>query len=77
MKAFRAYFDFYDVLTNVDESYNVKMAFDIDGEATAIDEIVNGRSSDGKWYDLGGRRVGRPQQRGVYIVEGRKVAITR
>lgn len=33
---------------------------------------VNGKSSNGKWYDLSGRRLGRKPQRGIYIDNGVK-----
>ena len=39
-----------------------------------IDEIVNSKSSNSKWYDLQGRRVSNPTK-GLYIVNGKKVVI--
>lgn len=71
MKGYRAYFDFYDVLPELGEA-SVKIYADIDDEATGIDEIVNDNSSSSNCYDLGGRKVGKPSQRGVYIVNGKK-----
>ncbi|MBO4642687.1 MAG: hypothetical protein J5661_07520 [Bacteroidaceae bacterium] len=51
-----------------------------DGE-TGIQEIVNGKSSNGKsdeWYSIDGRKLeGKPTQGGVYISNGRKVLIQR
>ena len=48
-------------------------------EETRIEEIVNGKSSNGKsdeWYDLSGRKLeGKPTQKGLYINNGRKVLI--
>ena len=46
-------------------------------------EMVNGQTSNGKWYDLSGRRIGDGQwkmdngqlPRGVYIRDGRKVMV--
>ena len=46
-------------------------------------EMVNGTSSDGKWYDLSGRRIGDGQwkmdngqlPRGVYIRDGKKMLV--
>ena len=46
-------------------------------------EMVNGQSSNGKWYDLSGRRIGDGQwkmdngqlPRGVYIRDGKKVLV--
>jgi len=75
MKAFRAYFDFYDVLTNVDESYPVKMMIDINGEETGIENMVDGQGTKDNVYDLSGRKVTKPQHRGVYIVNGKKMLI--
>ena len=37
-------------------------------------QIVNGKSLNGKWYDLSGRRVSR-LPKGVYIKDGRKVVV--
>ena len=71
MKAYRAYFDFYDVLTEVEEA-SVKVLFDIDDDETAIDEIINRKSSNSKCFDLSGRKVVEPQQHGVYIINGKK-----
>ena len=49
-----------------------------DGE-TAIQEIVNGKSSNGKsdeWYSVDGRKLeGKPTQKGIYIVNGKKMLI--
>lgn len=39
-------------------------------------ELMNGELSNGKWYDLNGRRVvGKPQKGRVYIVNGKKVTL--
>ena len=73
MKAFRAYFDFYDVLTNVEESYEVKMSFNRSGTSTHIHEIAKTHSLKATIFDLSGRKVTQPQQRGLYIVNGRKL----
>ena len=48
--------------------------FNLDGDATAINEIVNGKSVNGKCYNLAGQRVSYPT-RGIYVVGGRKVII--
>ena len=44
------------------------------GDADAIEEIVNGQSSNGKWYNLAGQRVEKAT-RGLYIVGGKKVVV--
>ena len=75
MKGYRAYFDFYDVLTEVEEAA-VRMVVDFDGEETGIDDInanVNANVNKGAIYDLSGRKLERTPQKGVYIVGGKKV----
>ena len=83
MKAFRAYFDLYYTL---DEPYkssvsasNVKIS--VDGEeATAIDGMNFQRVVEGV-YDLSGRKIQLENgdlnklQKGVYIIDGKKVTI--
>lgn len=44
------------------------------GGEDGIGQIVNGKSVNGKWYNLAGQRVGNPT-RGVYIVGGKKVVV--
>lgn len=73
MKAFRAYFDFFDVLTEVEEA-SVKVLIDLDDEETGIDGII-GSQSNGRWYDLSGRNVAKPSQRGIYIQKGKKTLV--
>ena len=79
--AFRAYFQLLDGLKagEPDQTGGIKnfvLNFG-DGE-TAIEEIVNGKSSNGKslgaWYDLSGRKLsGKPTQKGIYINNGKKM----
>ena len=75
MKAFRAYFDFYDVLTEVDEAFS-RFALVFEEETTGIKSIDNGQLTidNGAVYDLQGRRVKNPK-RGLYILSGKKVVI--
>lgn len=83
MKAFRAYFDFYDVLTEVEDEYTsrIMMSFD-DENTTGIDAqrlMDNGRQGV---YDLQGRRLdsagsGSSLKKGLYIVNGKKVVVKR
>lgn len=78
MKAFRAYFDFYDELTN--KTATAKVGFNVDGEATSIDGYAINRSVEGV-YDLSGRKIKiegndlNKLQKGVYIIDGKKVTI--
>ena len=78
--AFRAYFQLQNGLKagEPDQTGGIKnfvLNFG-DGE-TSIEEIVNGKSSNGKslgaWYDLSGRKLsGKPAQRGIYINNNKK-----
>lgn len=72
MKGYRAYFDFYDVLSEV-ETAGVKILVILDGEETKVDDIVNNKLLDSNWFDLRGRKVVKPQQHGVYIINGKKI----
>ena len=79
MKAFRGYFELADVLTSVEDGEGAKVRFSIDGETTGISEMANGKyqmeATDG-WYTLDGRKLnGKPVEKGVYIVNGKKVMI--
>lgn len=47
-----------------------------DGTEDDINQIVNGKSANGTWLDLNGRRLhGVPAAKGVYIVGGKKVVV--
>lgn len=72
MKAFRAYFDFYDVLTDVENG--VKLNIMVDGEETHIGDVKHERVNSEKCFDLTGRKV-RQAIKGVYIMDGRKVMV--
>lgn len=73
IKAFRGYFDFVDVLTSVEDAANVKVDFNIDGTTTRINGLSTSKD-DSAVYTLDGRRVSRrPQTKGVFIQNGKKV----
>ena len=84
MKAFRAYFDFYDVLTEVDENYaNVRFVFG-EGETTGVRDAGEGvgdgiaeRSGLEGVYTLQGVKVDgtKALPKGVYVVNGKKLII--
>ena len=80
MKAFRAYFDFYDVLTEVDEAY-AKVRFIVNGESTAIEGIASENyGADNKVYSVSGVYMGTADKlnslpAGMYIVNGTKVMV--
>ncbi len=71
MKGFRAFFEFLDVLSEVDE-VGVRMLVNIDGEETRIEGLSSAEAEEAV-YDLNGRKVSKPQLHGVYIVNGKKV----
>lgn len=71
MKGFRAYFVFKDNLPEAEGS-SVKMLVDLDGEETGIENLDANVNNNSMIYDLSGRRVSKPQK-GIYIVNGKKV----
>lgn len=72
IKAFRAYFEFIEVLSRVAEA---KVRFIVGEDATAIEGITP-YMEDGVWYTLDGRQLnGKPTKKGVYIVNNKKVII--
>ena len=73
MKAFRAYFSFLDILTDVEEaSAHVSMVFDESG-TTGISG-VRYEINDDRYYNLSGQRVESPKK-GLYIKNNRKVVV--
>ncbi len=72
IKAFRAYFMLNEVLSGVAEA---KVRFMVDEDAAAIEGITPALEN-GVWYTLDGRQLnGKPTEKGVYIVDGKKVLI--
>lgn len=73
MKAFRAYFDFDDVLSDVESSSaRIAMRFD---SITDINKVSEKKSdTSGAIYDLQGRRVNKPIK-GIFIKDGKKIVI--
>ena len=73
IKAFRAYFMLNEVLSSVEAE--AKVRFIIDEGVTAIEGITPDMEN-GVWYTLDGRQLnGKPTEKGVYIVDGKKVLI--
>ena len=69
LKALRAYFK---VATTGEGR---ALTFTVDGDVTAIRNLTPALSQgEGAWYDLQGRRISQPQK-GLYIVNGKKVVI--
>ena len=77
MKAFRAYFNFNDLLADFEDNYEARritMSFD---EATGISATLNDKGemiNDNAVYDLQGRRVVNPGK-GVFVKDGKKIII--
>lgn len=80
MKAFRAYFDLFYTIEGAYKVTSAKINFSVDGEATTIDGIGYQRVVEGV-YDLSGRKIKLEDgdltklQKGVYIINGKKVTI--
>lgn len=72
MKAFRGYFELYDVLTNPEEA-GARIALDIDDDPTGIITINKSKKDSNIYYDLMGRRAEKPRKGNIYIVDGKKV----
>jgi len=73
MKAYRAYFDFYDALTEVEGAgAHINMLFD--GETTGVDIVRNTAGEDDACYNLAGQRVAEPGK-GLYIKGNKKVIV--
>ena len=77
MNGFRAYFDLFDVLSEVDEGYNAKIHFYFDDEeATDISELCD-TSLKGNVYTLQGNLLGKNMDsktlpQGIYIINQKK-----
>jgi hypothetical protein len=72
LKAFRAYFDFKDVLADVDEQNESRIIFSFENETTGIKEINENTLTKDKYFDLQGRQIKRPTK-GIYVVNGKKI----
>lgn len=73
MKGFRGYFSFMDVLSEVANA-STRIGFNFD-ETTGIKEIHDSNKNVEGTYDLQGRKVEKPTNKGLYIVNGHKVVI--
>ena len=86
MKAFRAYFNFYDLLPDFEENYEARqIGMTFSGAATGISQIEDGELKiEDSVYDLQGRRMAwragtgpapTGMRKGIYVKEGKKVII--
>ena len=74
MMAYRAYFDFYDVLPEVDSS-EARISLSFDGNETAVESVAMPSQQTEQVYDLQGRRVSGQLKRGIYIKNNKKVFV--
>jgi len=75
IKAFRAYFNFNDLLPDFEDNYepqNISIVFN--DELTGIRETAGRISSNAEWFDLQGRRV-ECLGKGVFVKDRKKVII--
>ena len=71
MKAFRAYFELADVLSEA-KNASARISFNFEDDTTSITEVHGSNKDAEGTYDLQGRKVEEPVK-GLYIVNGRKV----
>lgn len=77
VKAFRAWFEL-DAVLDKETDFGSKIRFYIEDEIVDIQEMRGGDVEGVKlgWYTLDGRKLdGKPTEKGVYLVDGKKVAI--
>lgn len=80
VNSFRAYFQLADGITAgnpTNGTQGVKaFVLNLDDEETGLSPIPSPNGEGGAYYSLDGRRLsGKPTQKGVYIINGRKVVI--
>ena len=78
MKALRAYFNLFVVLSNKNVGSPVKdLSFEVDGVLVdAIEGISAEEVAANGWYDLNGRKLSaKPAAKGIYINNGKKVVV--
>ena len=73
MKAFRAYFDFYDVLTSV-ENATAPVFISFDNNATGVQNIQR-TAGDDRYYNLNGQHVENLKKGQIYIKNNKKVVV--
>lgn len=74
MKGFRGYFDFYDVLSEVEEA-GARILVSVDeGETTGIANVNVNLNANENYFNLNGQQVTTPKH-GVYIRDGKKVVV--
>ena len=72
LKACRAYFQFSEAAA----ARQFVLDFGDGDMTTGVIDIENSKSSDGKWYDLQGRKLSNDQvKKGLYIKDGKKLMV--
>lgn len=72
MKAYRAYFDFYDVLDIIeDANAHISIVLENNGLPTGIQNVQQQNATG--IYDLQGRRILKVHKEGLYIRDGKKI----
>jgi hypothetical protein len=74
MKAFRAYFSFLDVLTDVEDSVTAPVFISFGGETTGIQNIQR-TTGDDRYYNLNGQHVENLRKGQIYIKNNKKVVV--
>ena len=67
-------FRWFIQLKTPESSTGAKITLDVDGDVTSIDAIDNGQFATDAIYNLSGQRVNKAQK-GIYIVNGKKVVV--
>ena len=70
MKAFRAYFEFLDILTEVEEANGIKIW--VGDDATGIEDLNADLNLNNAIYNMAGQRVGK-DYKGIVIENGKKI----
>ena len=74
MKAFRAYFNFINLIPDFEDNYESRITMSFGNETTSIKETSNLKSQTSNLYDLQGRKV-QKTVKGLYIKNGRKEVV--
>jgi hypothetical protein len=72
-KAYRGWFELFDVITSVENGATVRASLSIGDETTDITNVIR-EINDDEYYDLQGRRVINPSK-GFYIQNGKKIFV--
>jgi len=77
MKAFRAYFEFLDILTDVEDAYSSRISMNFSNDkTTGINSLTAAPilKGEGSIYNLKGQRVEKPAK-GIYVRDGKKYVV--